>query len=57
MDMPEASWELTILEADPPVTGLGALAVGDLDGDGELEIVVGEHDPFKPYRARNRQLV
>ena len=55
--MHEASWELTILHADPPVTGLRALAVADLDGDGEVEIVVGEHDPFQPYRARNRLLV
>lgn len=23
--------------------------VADLDGDGELEIIVGEHDPFWPY--------
>ena len=33
-----------------------SLDVADLDGDGELEVVVGEHDPFKPYRARNRLL-
>jgi len=30
--------------------------VADLDGDGQLEVIVGEHDPFKPYRARNRLL-
>lgn len=34
-----------------------SLDVADLDGDGELEIVVGEHDPFKPYRSRCRLLV
>ena len=34
-----------------------SLDVADLDGDGELEVVVGEHDPFKPYRSRSRLLV
>jgi len=32
-------WELTILDADPPATDLGGLAVGDIDGDGHDEIV------------------
>jgi hypothetical protein len=31
--------------------------LADLDGDGQLEIVVGEHDPFTPYRSRSRLLV
>ena len=34
-----------------------SLDVADLDGDGELELVVGEHDPFKPYRNRCRLYV
>ena len=34
-----------------------SLDVADLDGDGEVEIVVGEHDPFRPYRTRCRLLV
>jgi len=34
-----------------------SLDVADLDGDGELEIIVGEHDPFKPYRSRSRLCV
>lgn len=34
-----------------------SLDVGDLDGDGELEIICGEHDPFWPYRSRCRVLV
>jgi hypothetical protein len=34
-----------------------SLDVADLDGDGEQEIVVGEHDPFTPYRSRSRLLV
>lgn len=32
-------------------------AVSDLDGDGQLEIVCGEHDPFYPYRSRCRVYV
>jgi len=34
-----------------------SLDIGDLDGDGEPEIVCGEHDPFKPYRSRCRLFV
>jgi hypothetical protein len=34
-----------------------SLDVADLDGDGNLEIIVGEHDPFKPYRSRGRLYV
>ncbi|MBN1673009.1 MAG: VCBS repeat-containing protein [Kiritimatiellae bacterium] len=34
-----------------------SLDVADLDGDGEPEIIVGEHDPFAPYRSRSRLLV
>lgn len=31
-----------------------SLAVADIDGDGENEIIAGEHDPFWPYRKRCR---
>ena len=31
-----------------------SVAVADLDGDGEPEIVAGEHDPFLPYRSQCR---
>jgi len=34
-----------------------SIDAADLDGDGEIEIVCGEHDPFNPYRSRSRLLV
>jgi hypothetical protein len=34
-----------------------SLSAADLDGDGVVEVVAGEHDPFKPYRARGRLYV
>ena len=34
-----------------------SVEVADLDGDGELEIIAGEHDPFWPYRNRSRLYV
>ncbi|MFC1716086.1 FG-GAP and VCBS repeat-containing protein, partial [Candidatus Poribacteria bacterium] len=34
-----------------------SLGAGDLDGDGEIEIVIGEHDPKWPYRSQGRVYV
>ncbi|MDD5673773.1 MAG: VCBS repeat-containing protein [Chitinivibrionales bacterium] len=34
-----------------------SLGVADIDGDGEDEIIAGEHDPFWPYRKRCRLMV
>lgn len=31
-----------------------SLSVADLDGDGKLEVIAAEHDPFNPYRSRSR---
>jgi hypothetical protein len=31
-----------------------SISVADLDGDGQSEIILGEHDPFEPYRSRCR---
>lgn len=48
--MKTAYWELTILDADPPVSELGSLATGDIDGDGRLEIMVGGAGHLLWYR-------
>jgi hypothetical protein len=53
-------WEMTIFDGAPTVKdydGRGSLAVTGLDGDGQAEIIVGEHDPFKPYRSRCKLFV
>ena len=34
-----------------------SVEVADLDGDGELEVIAGEHDPFWPYRNQCRLFV
>ena len=53
MPMLQTDWELTILDANPPVEpeqGLGGCAVGDLDGDGEAEMVVSGFGALLWYR-------
>jgi len=34
-----------------------SLSVADIDGDGEPEVIAGEHDPFHPYRTQCRLYV
>ncbi len=43
-------WELLILDAMPPVKGLGSLAVGDIDGDRKIEVVTGGNGALLWYR-------
>jgi hypothetical protein len=47
---PEATWtEHTI--ADPAIIGPMSLGVADMDGDGDLDVVAGEHNPDNPGSA------
>ena len=48
--MPNQQWELTILDAAPPVTDLGAFIAGDIDNDGKPEMVVGGGGKLLWYR-------
>lgn len=43
-------WELMILDADPPTKDLGGLAVGDIDNDGNTELLVAGNDGLFWYR-------
>jgi hypothetical protein len=43
-------WDRIILDAAPPVLDLGGLAVGDVDGDGQQEIVVAGNGALLWYR-------
>jgi hypothetical protein len=51
---PAGPWRVHVIDR---VRCPHSVGVADLDGDGEPEIVVGEHDPFYPYRSRCRLLV
>ena len=53
-DPRKGPWKLHVIDH---IRSPHSLGVGDLDGDGELEIVTGEHEPFHPYRGRPRLFV
>jgi len=44
-----SEWKLHVIDT---VRCPHSISVSDLDGDGDLEIICGEHDPFMPYRSR-----
>lgn len=48
------AWEMHVIDK---VRCAHSIGIADLDGDGQPEIVAGEHDPFKPYRSRCRLFV
>jgi len=48
--LPGEAWELLILDGGPPVQQLGALACGDVDGDGHIELLVGGEGGLLWYR-------
>jgi hypothetical protein len=50
-DPGQTHWKVHVIDT---VRSPHSLDIADLDGDGKLEIIVGEHDPFKPYRNRSR---
>jgi hypothetical protein len=50
-DPKSSQWEMHVIDK---LRCPHSLDVADLDGDGELEIVCAEHDPFKPYHSRCR---
>jgi hypothetical protein len=53
-DPRESPWQAHVIDK---VLCPHSVEVADLDGDGEGEVIAGEHFPFRPYRSRCRLLV
>ena len=53
-DPRQTPWAMHVIDR---VRCAHSIGVADLDGDGQTEIIVGEHDPFYPYRNRCRLFV
>jgi hypothetical protein len=53
-DPRQTPWEMHVVDKIRCAHSVGA---ADLDGDGQVEIVAGEHDPFAPYRNRSRLFI
>lgn len=51
---PKEPWNLMNIDSMRSPHSIGG---GDLDGDGQPEFVVAEHDPFYPYRNRGRAYI
>ncbi|MFP4223865.1 MAG: FG-GAP repeat domain-containing protein [Phycisphaeraceae bacterium] len=53
-DDPRSPWTRHVIDT---VRCAHSVATADLDGDGETEVICGEHDPFYPYRNRCKLFV
>ena len=53
--MLETAWELTVLDADTGNREMNAVAAGDIDGDGNVEILIGGMDGLAWYRPATRE--
>lgn len=53
--MQGSTWELTILDAAPLNREMNAVAAGDIDGDGHVEMVIGGMDGISWYRPDTRE--
>ncbi|HET6428893.1 MAG TPA: VCBS repeat-containing protein [Phycisphaerae bacterium] len=53
-DPRDTPWPMHVIDR---VRCAHSIGVADIDGDGQPEIIAGEHDPFYPYRNRCRLFV